>query len=358
MLNAKFQYAAWSAAAKFRMNVPEAGGGYVQLPVRVRYFGPANVRAGAKFVVEAFKTPDFTGVPVARAFVADADKGKLSDDSDRTSANAWLMGLPAGRYFVRAYADDVARTVGTRTTTFGVSRKRDAFESWGYACPRERSAETPFTPEGFSVEDLNGWADPVEVYVEDVDTNGNCIPDAYEYVTKGKLGDDSADSTVASTYAIVKALTDNRQNKVVSNAGKAVGADSYVTRAFTSPVVFALASGARNADSANVDASGVVTVESEVESVEISGVSFDADGNVVVEVVGKVDGGEVGGMGVANVVKVPATVTCKVYRKASLSDGWGEPVVVQTIVVGDGATPLSVPGGTSTSGFFKVVVEQ
>lgn len=349
MLNAKFQNPAWSAESTFRTNVPEQGARYAKLPVAVRYFGPSAVAANSTFVVEAFTTPDFSGQPVARAVVA--DRAKVTAEGAVHEANATLIGLAEGRYFVRAYADDLKRN----STTYGTTRERDTFESWGYACPRERSVSTPFTPEAFSVSAINGWADPVEVYIEDVDTNGNCVPDAYEYIRNGALGAVNADGTIDDTYAIAKALTDNLQDKVVSGAA-AVGADTYVTRAFASPVMIALAAGAPNADTATVGPSGAIQVESEVESVEITSVAFDGEGNVVVEVSGKVEG-ESGDMGVVKVEPVPATVVCKVYRKASLDAAWGEPVAAETITVGGEPVAIKVPGADAPSAFFKVVAE-
>ncbi len=353
MYNSKFKGDLWSEGHTFRMEALENGAGYGSIPVSVKYFGPETVAADSTFVVEAFTTPDFTGTPVARVVVDDAASVTAAGVSHAT--NAVMKGLAAGKYFLRAYAD--------LATAGAVERQRDSFESWGYACGRGKRGSGQFTPTEFELTGENGFEKPIDIYIEDVDTNGNCLPDAWEYVSNGGKLDDGAtnlDGTLVKAFSVNQALTDNLQGKVVSDT-RIDAYNNYIMTAFASPRMTALALGYDPSD-VTVGANGSIQVESKVESVEIKSVSFNADGNVVVEIEGELNTaeGNTNGLGFIPLEgETKKTVTCQVFWKASLSDADWTVKATKTIVVGDGAQTIDIKGlGAESSGFFKVVVTE
>ena len=351
MYNAKFTSNWYSTNnPSFRMNAPVSGNNYSTIPVAVRYFGPSAVAAAATYVVEAFTTPDFTGDPVARTVATDG----VTAQGNEHVANAVLTGLAVGKYYVRAYID-------FDESLYGKRRFRDECESWGYACARETSLAMPFTPTTVVTVD-NKVTRTVEVYIEDTDVNGNRLPDAWEIVKNGGSlynGVNGTYDVLLDNYPISRTLSDNIKSKAVSTAGGAAstGLDGHLAGTFNSPAAAALAMGVDPSKIVSV-AGGVVTVESEVEDVEITSVEI-VDGKIVVKVDGTLAPEGAGGYGVINVVaETEKTVTCKVFRKENLADEWGEPVAVETITVGAGEVELPAVGvGGADSGFFKVTVE-
>ena len=354
MYNSKFRSDAWSTENYvFRMNSLEHGAGYANIPVSVKYFGPKNVANNSTFVVEAFTTPDFTGTPVGRVVVDNLDS--VIAEGVEHSTNAVLMGLTKGTYFLRAYADLKADGA--------VKRQRDSFESWGYACGRDKSGSRAFTPTQFELTDRNGFEKPIDIYIEDVDANGNCLPDAWEYVKNGGKLDNGAaniDETKAFVFPINKVLAANIKEKVV-NWYNIDAYNNYIITAFASPRMMALALG-YNPDAVTVGSNGSIQVESKVESIEIKSVSFDANGNVVVEIDGELNTaeGNTNGLGFITLEgETSKTVTCQVLWKASLSDADWTVKATEEITVGNGAQTIDIGGlGSETSGFFKVVVTE
>ena len=357
MYNAKFKDDKWSNECEFKMNVPENAVGYASIPVGVKYFGPKSVADNSTFVVEAFTTPDFTGIPAARAVVGGEDAESVTKSDAQLSTNAVLKGLMPGKYFLRAYADCKI------SNTNSIERQRDFFESWGYACNRGEPSARSFSPVGFNVTDRNGFEPPINIYIEDVDTNGNSLPDAWEYVeNKGKLNDgvEGLDKTIVNAFGISEKLTDKLQEKVNTDV-KVDGYNSYITTTLASPKMMALALG-YNPNDVTFGANGAIQVESKVESVEIKSVSFDTNGNVVIEIDGELniaenDANALGFIPVEG--KTEKTVTCQVLWKASLSDADWTVKATKTIVVGNGAQTIDIDGlGSQSSGFFKVVVTE
>ena len=354
MYNSKFRSDAWSTENyTLRMGAPETGAGYGNIPVCVKYLGSSDVAAASTFVVEAFTTPDFTGMPAARALVKDA--ASVTAAGVQHPTNAVLMGLSTGKYFLRAYAD--------LNTAGAVKRQRDPFESWGYACGRGKLGEKMYTPTEFELTDRNGFEKPIDIYIENVDTNGNCLPDAWEYVkNNGKLdsGANNVDATLNKVFSINKKLSAYLQDKVVSET-RADAFNNYIMTAFASPAMTALALG-YNPDDVSVGENGSIQVESKVESVEIKSVSFDANGNVVIEIDGELNTaeGNTNGLGFITLEgETQKTVTCKVLWKESLSDADWTVKATKTVIVGNGAQTIDIGGvGSEKSGFFKVVVTE
>jgi hypothetical protein len=145
--------------------------------VTVKYFGPATSLAG-RVVVQAFTTRDFTGNPVAQATGTTIQPARgmtiasylpsLTNQTDSTSVNAMLYGLPIGQYYVRAYLD--SNNNGTR----------DIWESWGYCNYAGLKDSNIYDPRSVMVS-TTGPTPVVLLTIEDCDTDQDFYPDAWEY---------------------------------------------------------------------------------------------------------------------------------------------------------------------------------
>ena len=181
MLDAKFTTPNTSETkSDFRLECAGAGGAvgdYGSVKACVKYFGPAACSFKASALaglvrVQAFATPDFSGMPAAEAFLAD---GTVLTSTTDEGANCVLKGLPIGTYYVRAYIDSNANGAF------------DPWESWGYANGVGTGSKTPYTPKGVAVVRGSTERPFVTVYIEDMDTDNDGFPDAYEYDTKKNL---------------------------------------------------------------------------------------------------------------------------------------------------------------------------
>ena len=181
MLDAKFTTPNTSETkSDFRLECAGAGGAvgdYGSVKACVKYFGPAACSFKASALaglvrVQAFATPDFSGMPAAEAFLAD---GTVLTSTTDEGANCVLKGLPTGTYYVRAYIDSNANGAF------------DPWESWGYANGVGTGSKTPYTPKGVAVVRGSTERPFVTVYIEDMDTDNDGFPDAYEYDTKKNL---------------------------------------------------------------------------------------------------------------------------------------------------------------------------
>jgi hypothetical protein len=172
MYNSKFQSDSWSDEREFRVNV--YGENEVNnadrygLKANVKYFGPAvlgSAPASAGIIrVEAYASPDFSGEPAGRAFVRNGE-----DAASEAGADVVIYGLKAGTYYVRAFIDSDG------------DNARSVWESWGYVCSRgDTDAEAIYAPVAVAVGE--GLDTPLAaVYIEDADTDQDCLPDAWEY---------------------------------------------------------------------------------------------------------------------------------------------------------------------------------
>lgn len=169
MYNAKFKTDKWSAVAALRTDVNAVrdvdDNGFNAINACVKYTGPADVIAdcddlttvAGKVRLQAFTTADFSGAPASSAFVTNKT---VIANAATAAADARLIGLPAGTYYVRAFVDSNGNF------------ERDAWESWGQAAaPVVVGAGHP--------------APTVAVYIEDADTNQNWVPDALEFDSTG-----------------------------------------------------------------------------------------------------------------------------------------------------------------------------
>ena len=154
--------------------------------------------------MQAFTSPDFSGLPVGETYVTN-----VADIASETviSTNAIITGVAQGcRYYVRAYIDTDAS--GTKSD----------WESWGYACwvgdPDVKSVWTP-KPVTVSYTDM---APVVTVFIEDADTENDGFPDAWEMNKNGSLttqGPISGDTFFAAVNPDLEAAL-NAYDKVAS----------------------------------------------------------------------------------------------------------------------------------------------
>ena len=181
MLDAKFTTPNTSETkSDFRLECSGAGGAvsdYGSIRASVKYFGPAATSFAAAVRkglvrVQAFASPDFSGMPAAEAFLSD---GALLTDKTSNAVNCTLKGLQPGTYYVRAYIDSDASGVCAE------------WKSWGYANFVGTGVKTPYTPKGVDIVRGSVERPFVTVYIEDMDTDNDGFPDAYEYDQKGNL---------------------------------------------------------------------------------------------------------------------------------------------------------------------------
>ena len=341
MLNSKYSDTSWSETKAFRMSVPADGFTYGKIPVCVKYYGPAASLDGVDVRVEAYANPDFTGMPLSRTV---ASQTGMQTQGAEHVANATLPGLPAGKYFVRAYIDSNG------------SKGRSADESWGYVCGREKGGSTPFTPVAVAVTFADGGSEIADIYIEDCDTNGNGLPDSWEMAKYGNLTTGAAhvDATVKGSAVVNNSLAGGIKSKYASGS-VAEGMQTMLSSKMATAAMTALSLGV-SPDKVSVSG-GRISVESEVEEVEVESIGFDADGNIAIKISGTQKA--LGGTLYENVTSVPATVTCKVYRKTSLEDAWGDPVATQTVKVGgDSVETIVMEDDGNSSAFFYVEIEK
>ena len=155
------------------MNVTTADTSSQAINVGVSYAGPATQLAG-KVRVQAFASPDFTGNPAAEVTVGGSTN------------KVRLAGLAAGSYFVCAYID-----------TNGDKRKQ-SWESWGYACYVRTTERNMYTPRPVALDPSVAGVPTAEIYIEDLDTDRDGLPDAWEVQVGGSLS--SRTSPTGNTF--------------------------------------------------------------------------------------------------------------------------------------------------------------
>ena len=123
MLDAKFTTASGTPRQEFRIEASGELGkitDYGMLNAKVRYFGPGKIATGTLkglIRVQAFTSPDFTGMPAGEAYVANTNA--ISSISNMPP-NATILALKPGTYYVRAFIDSDG------------DAKWSKWESWGY----------------------------------------------------------------------------------------------------------------------------------------------------------------------------------------------------------------------------------
>ncbi|MCQ2390682.1 MAG: hypothetical protein MJ240_04610 [Kiritimatiellae bacterium] len=175
MLDAKYtEFNTSEPKSTFRLNTTGETtlSDYGRIAVQVKYCGPATVATTAVqglLHVEAFTTPDFSGMPAGAAYVADI--ATLASPSN-LDVNATITGLAKdGTYYIRAWID----TNGNYA--------RDNWESWGYANYVGTDVKAIYSPKDYRVDST------ATVYIEDTDIDNDGFPDVYEWEQQGNLDD-------------------------------------------------------------------------------------------------------------------------------------------------------------------------
>ena len=285
MYNTKFYTnrtgVAWSDYTPFMVNTQTNGLDYGTIDVCARYFGPDAVRTNGIIRVEAFDTPDFTGKPVARTSLTLADNTAAGDTNTPRKVNASLIGLKPGTYYIRGYVDAITYKDGTKIVTNGVDRVLDSWEPWGYVANRGGTSKEVFRPLAVTISSSLGTCELFDLYIEDVDANGNGVPDAYEVQkNKGELYSNASISLNTYGLAVNSALTDSKLNTGSGTAAKlgtkGLLLSSSASGASATSLSSALALTLGNSDVAMLlldTYSPSVTNKAEVTSIDISNIS-------------------------------------------------------------------------------------
>ena len=191
MLDAKFTAPnSTETKMEFRMETSGALGtisDYGAVKACVRYygygaFGSGRVTANATALtnvirVQAFTSPDFTGMPAGEGYVTNV--ATLASTLNVTTPNAVILGLKPGTYYLRAFLDSDGDCAWSR------------WETWGYANYVGTDAKSLYVPRAVVV--ANGAAVPeVTIYMEDMDTDRDGIPDIKEWKDNASLAARSA----------------------------------------------------------------------------------------------------------------------------------------------------------------------
>ena len=344
MYNSKFTTEAYSARGQFFLNVadtPVTG----RAKVAVKYFGPKDAYTGKTIRVKAYTSPDFTGAPAAAGYVkapADAASG-VAVAGKEIVANCEIVGLTKGTYYLQAFIDSNGNGIC------------DAWESMGYLCDRSGMTADWADPVGLKFGTKVGEGDLAVIYIEDADTDGDSLPDAWEYAKYGNLtskGVESASLTAAGDALVSTTLKSKLLASTKAEYAAGTLAGEILTTLSSSKALAALTAG--------IDPSAF---EPEVKEVAITGFAVDAaNGEVAIEVSAdaKVSNAEV--TTPIYTIKSGDTIRLQVYHTATLAGAWqpvGEVQSVKVSVAADGETiRMPMTGVDVKGGFFKVVVIQ
>jgi uncharacterized protein (DUF2141 family) len=364
--NAKFRSDAWTTAKEtFRPNVLESSQDYGTANVAVRYYGPNTVVSSASrpIRVQAFRTPDFSGEPVAEGYVS--DKTDLASTSAIKTANAKILGLKAGSYYIRAFVDTDQN--GRLSFWTDQADRRSTWESWGCYCTRDTRTGTIFTPKSVTVGPGYGEGDIIPVFIEDCDTDQDSLPDAWEWAQNGNLtayGAAQIDQN-AGGFAMRKSLTQSLTAKGSYSSGLAV----MTTTNLQSPRVAALLLGTNATGSDSQVQSSLSSAGSSVSvdpvSVEITSIELDREAGTV-KITADTEGKQSGAAAVTSeIYTIPSgaeslDLTCSVLHCDELGGKWTV-IATKKVTIYRTTTNYTFDLGGKvdlSSGFFKVKLEK
>ena len=355
--NAKFNpnYSNWqenrSDETSFRMNVYENTLDYGTIDVAVRYFGPASYGSAATtnrpIRVQAFETPDFSGMPAAEGYVTDTTE--VSSTNKIKIANAKLAGLKAGAYYVRAFID---------TESDG---KLADWESWGFACDRDRAGASLYAIKSIQVGPSAGTSEIVPVYIDDCDTDNDNLPDAWEMEYAGTLATygakdlDQSARGFAMREELTKELTENQ------NATMTSGLATRMLMSLRSPFIAAMALNLTPNPAEAVSA--IDNASSSVEGdIAITGITIDTtNSKITLDVSTDLDA-VVNGSAASTIYVLDSaqSATLQIWQTTSLSDPEWSIAKEVTIDLGNvqNQIDVAIEGLDMTSGFYKVTLAQ
>ena len=351
--NSKFRDDDYVSSEPYYLNVQTNSPYYGSQAVAVRYFGPAKSYSGKTIRVQAFESPDFTGQPVAAGYVAapdDADSG-VAVTGKVVTANATLIGIPKGTYYLRAYIDSNDNGVW------------DQWETMGYFCRRDGSTSAGLDVLSVNYSDTAGKGEVLQIFMEDADTDQDGLPDSWEYASYGSLtakGVELLSATPAGEMVVNTALSGALalQEGASEPASGIVGVASD---AINSAGVVALALGIdpSTADTFTDAIVASISPELEEDGVSVSSLTIDADGKISLTVSAKATASTAtGAFGSAVLSAVETTVSYNVLHVSTLAEEWSSVASgTLTIKAGDNETTISLPADVdATSGFYKVEI--
>jgi len=169
---------------------------YGMIKAKVRYYGPAATSASAKTLagmirVQAFTSPDFTGMPAGEARVT--SRAQMSSVGEMEQPNAVILGLKPGTYYVRAFIDSKGTAEWANWCSWGYGNYVGAWDAAQVRITRGSVVSTSYaatafqyTPRPYVV--AVGAEPPVaDIYIEDMDRDNDGLPDAWEYDQQGSL---------------------------------------------------------------------------------------------------------------------------------------------------------------------------
>ncbi len=227
----------WSATQAIQVNLVDAPEGPYSIRGDLVYFGKVT---NANFVVQAFKSRDFSLKPVAQARVINtASAGQWP-----TNRMSYLLrGLPAGTYYVRAFLDQNNDTI------------KNSWESSGFF------RENFYLPKGVSVPP---GRTKMDILIGFADTDNDGIADDWEYQYWGNLTTAGAGS--------VRGYTDSNND----------GLNDYESYALTPMNVSPVALYSMGADGVPIRVKTVYGLPVDAEYYfDVSSLRFDAQGRAV-----------------------------------------------------------------------------
>ena len=362
--NAKFQEDSWVTGGTFIPNVLTDSQDYGTAHVAVRYYGPSSVvAAGRPIRVQAFKTPDFSGAPVAEGYVSDLTT--VASTEAIREENAKILGLKAGTYYIRAFVDTDRN--GALSYTTDVVKHTATWESWGCYCTRDSRTGTIFTPKSITVGPGSNANDVIPVFIEDCDTDRDSLPDAWEWTLNGNLssyGPAQLDQRLGG-FAMREQLVGDLTADGTFSSGLSV----LTTKNLKSPRVAALLLGTNATGSDDQVKSALNSAGSDVTvepfSVAITAIELDREAGTV-KITADTEGKQSGSAAITSeIYTIPSgadslTLTCTVLHCDEIGGAW---TAIKTSEVAIKRTTneytFDLGGDVDlSSGFFKVKLEK
>ena len=365
--NAKFKSDDFvSPSSGFYVGALENSTDYGTAHVAVRYYGPGSVlsKSEGPVRVQAFTTPDFSGAPAGEGYVMPNDPSLSSTDSIK-EANAKILGLKAGTYYIRAFIDTVNDGLLSSVTD---AAGRSAFaESWGCYCVRDVRSGALSTPKSVTVGLGYGAGEVVQVFIDDCDSDGDSLPDAWEWSEAKSLsvyGPSNIDQ-MKGGFAMKQSLTGAIEEDGAYSTGLAVLATKNLKSARVAALILGVdATGSDDSVMNSLNSAGSDVVAEPVK-VAITAIALDRDAGTVTITADTLGSASGTSCTVSEIYEFPSdggdlSLTCKVLHCDTIGGVWKE-IATKKVDINSTKTDYSFDLGGDvdlSSGFFKVTLEK